>query len=456
MLKNILVVSLSLLMLGGCKQKGKAFIEEQYWGTWQSSGYGYILDINQGEFELYDIDASFCVKQAASSDEIAQQLNYFQTVSKNKISLGESAKSKRYYFTRINNLPQRCQESIDNTPEIVLEQFSTIMDEHYAFFDLYGVKWQQRVDAAKAKVDGNTTDQELLNVLSDMLKGMTDAHLYINATVNGESEHIGYGDSKVLNPALDHAFAQQNTIKSRKEFGRHWYKDTLSKIDDLLSSETKYAANNQIIWGSVNNIGYIKLRNMVGFIDEGSITDEVEAVNEAMTEILAQLANKSSIVIDLTTNSGGSDEIGRAVVNHFTDKKLKLYSHSTQGSPETPQTFYSEPRENAFLGKVVLYTSDHSVSAAETFTIAMKALPNVTHVGTTTRGALSDILDKTLINGWDVGLSNMRYLDANGKLWEAIGLLPDIELNVFSDEDIFNSHKKSTQKLFAMIEAGKI
>ncbi len=456
MLKKLFSLSLILLLLSGCKETQLLSVEQAYWGTWESSGYGYIVDIVDGEFALYDIDSKYCVKQAASSKEIAQLLTHFEAVSNTKIGLGQSANSKLYYFNRLDKLPSRCHQIIENSPAVVVDQFATMMQEHYAFFDVYGVNWETRVEQAKLKIRPQTSDRELFEILSEMMVGLNDGHLYINATLDGELEQISYGDSKVLKPALDRAFSQQSKIKTRSEFGKAWYKGTLGKVDELLNGEANYSANNLILWGSVNNIGYIKLRNMFGFSEDGSLSNEIEAVNKAMVNILSEIGNKPNIVIDLTTNSGGHDEVGRAIANFFTDKKLKLYSHSTLGSTEAPQEYFTNPSSAPYLGKVIVYTSDHTVSAAETFTMAMKALPNVTHVGTTTRGALSDILDKTLVNGWEVGLSNMTYLDSNDKLWEGIGVIPEIKLEVFNNEDILTSHLVATQQLFKMIETGQL
>jgi C-terminal processing protease CtpA/Prc len=68
------------------------------------------------------------------------------------------------------------------------------------------------------------------------------------------------------------------------------------------------------------------------------------------------------------------------------------------------------------------------VSAAEIFSLAMMALPNVTRVGTPTYGILSDSLEKQLPNGWSLGLSNEVYVAADGNLYEGRGIPPNIEV----------------------------
>lgn len=64
----------------------------------------------------------------------------------------------------------------------------------------------------------------------------------------------------------------------------------------------------------------------------------------------------------------------------------------------------------------------------------MKDLPNVKIIGTSSQGALSDILTKKLPNGWSLDLSNMRFYDKNMVCYENIGIPVDVEVqNTLTD-----------------------
>jgi C-terminal processing protease CtpA/Prc len=63
--------------------------------------------------------------------------------------------------------------------------------------------------------------------------------------------------------------------------------------------------------------------------------------------------------------------------------------------------------------------------------MAMKACPKLTTLGETTLGILSDNLYKRLPNGWEISLSNEVYEAPNGRVYEAIGIAPDVEALVF-------------------------
>ncbi len=81
--------------------------------------------------------------------------------------------------------------------------------------------------------------------------------------------------------------------------------------------------------------------------------------------------------------------------------------------------------------------------------LSLRALPQVTHVGEPTRGALSDALEKRLPNGWVVQLSNETYLDAEGRHWEGRGIMPDRAITVFAQEAPVESHARVVAALAA-------
>ena len=68
------------------------------------------------------------------------------------------------------------------------------------------------------------------------------------------------------------------------------------------------------------------------------------------------------------------------------------------------------------------------------------ALTNITTIGEPTAGAFSNMLQKTLPNGWTFAFSNERYFAAySGQNYEGKGIPPDIEL--FQDKAAFAQGK---------------
>ena len=84
----------------------------------------------------------------------------------------------------------------------------------------------------------------------------------------------------------------------------------------------------------------------------------------------------------------------------------------------------------------MLLTGVLSISAAETFTQAlMHRTPKVTRVGENTQGVFSDVLVRSLPNGWRFGLPNERFI-TDGKTWDGPGIPPDVEVPVFAKADL--------------------
>jgi carboxyl-terminal processing protease len=160
-------------------------------------------------------------------------------------------------------------------------------------------------------------------------------------------------------------------------------------------------------------------------------------VDKAMKSAKALFADARAIIVDVSLNDGGHDMIARRIAGHFAaERTIAYYKYPGDAGTVERQPIHVEPLGDApFKGPVFLITGQLTVSAAEIFVLAMRALPNVTQIGGTTDGSLSDILTKPLPNGWSLTLSNEVYLDADGVGWEGRGIPPDIEAEVAYDAD---------------------
>jgi C-terminal processing protease CtpA/Prc len=90
-----------------------------------------------------------------------------------------------------------------------------------------------------------------------------------------------------------------------------------------------------------------------------------------------------------------------------------------------------------FKGKVALLIGPDTVSAGETFTMALMGRePHVVRIGLNTQGVFSDVLHRSLPNGWYFELPNEVYYTADGTAFDAIGVPPDIQVSFFTPEDL--------------------
>ena len=462
--QKINIAILWLFLLTGCGSSepklpdSDSFNLRDFKGNWHSLEYGYFLSINDHGMVMFDIINNLCIKKPISSQEIASELTHYKKLNETTMEVSPIKGARRYTFQRLSDdAIDKCKKVLDKSPIATFETFANLMKKHYAFFDLYHVNWDVVVQQHRTNISQETSDASLYNTLSSMLVDINDAHLNLQAELKGTTEIYRNGNSPYLRPALDKAFQNQTQFDNAKEFRANWYQTYKNNIKtQLLPQQDNNDFDELIIWGNIGDIGYINILRMIGFSETGATKDEVEQAKLAMDHVMSQLKNSSAIIVDVTANGGGEDEVSRMFASYFTEQPVLAYKKQIYNSDLPQQPFYIKPaKKHQFLGPTFLVTSDHTVSAAEIFTLAMRSMKNVIHIGETTRGALSDILDKDLPNGWRLGLSNEIYFDATGKSWESKGIPPQKQIDIFRDKNINNSHIESMKLITNFVENAK-
>ena len=111
-----------------------------------------------------------------------------------------------------------------------------------------------------------------------------------------------------------------------------------------------------------------------------------------------------------------------------------------------------QPAALGFRGPLVLLTSADSVSAAETFTMALlDRRPHVVRLGSNTQGVFSDVLVRKLPKGWTFGLPNEIYLTKDGKAFDGSGVPPDLEVPIFLEEDLASGRDSALDKALELL-----
>jgi hypothetical protein len=294
------------------------------------------------------------------------------------------------------------------TPVSVFDQFVRLFDDNYAFFELRGVDWHSQTQMYRQRITPAISNDELFGVLCEMILLLDDHHVRIS-----QGGKRCYGAREV--PWRNKTGAIEGFIERKylRDGGTRRGAITFGAIDDAT--------------------GYIDIHHMVGCVTWFGMPRRTA---KELDEALATMKNARKIIIDVRFNSGGYEACGLGFASRFVGKKRLVYSKDTyyKGAYGSHQDLFISPQGNVNnKARVIVLTSRATVSAAETFVMAMMALPQVTTLGEFTGGIHSDIYMKKLSNGWQIGLSNQKYVLPDGKVYEKIGLPPKIPMTFKGD-----------------------
>lgn len=298
------------------------------------------------------------------------------------------------------------EDEYDDTPQGNFEALWKIIDEHYCFLDYkqheYGLDWQQIYNKYRVRVQGQLTDLQLFEVLTQMLGELRDGHVNLSTSY---------------------------------DYGRYWswFENYPANVSDTLLRRymgTDYKIASGLRYRILDdNIGYIRYESFSSPIGEGNIDEAL------MYMMLCQ-----GLIIDIRGNGGGDLTYAELLAARFCkEKTLVGYTQHKTGKGHSdfsslePQ--YIEPSGNIRWTKpVVVLTNRQVFSAANEFTMYMKAMPMVKVVGDHTGGGAGMPFSSSLPNGWVVRFSAIPTYDAQRQSTE-FGIDPDYYVSL-SDEDV--------------------
>lgn len=424
-------------------------------GVWASDGYGMLAEIQNGRVMSYQYAGDVCIPESRRPQRLSSLLDGAELSLSQDGSTMVLSPEHAFHPMRVNRLaglPLACTTPPQDTPEGNFEAFATFFRENYGFFDLYGVDWDARVASARTELRPDMTDAELFSLFARLMAPLQDGHLKLSG---------GTGRQRMRykpNPGVTHErleeLAEERGVSAEgivDEFRRTFWEDGVGTT--VLAGAGVEAGNGRIQYGVIDgDVGYIALFTVAGYRrNRPDVDRDMAAINDVMEDALRsfQEANVRSVIVDLSMNFGGFDVVALEIAGRFADAPhhaITKYPVDADTPIRTDITVYPSTGTR-FLGPVTVLTSDVTVSAAEILTLALRSLPNVTHAGETTRGAMSDVLDRTLPNGWELSLSNEVYLDHTGRSWEGRGIQPERAMVVFSASDPIASHAATVLEL---------
>lgn len=159
-------------------------------------------------------------------------------------------------------------------------------------------------------------------------------------------------------------------------------------------------------------------------------------------DLLPQIAKARGLVLDVRSNSGGSTDVGSAIIAYLIDKPIKgshwktrqyMPAYRAWGKPEKWQEgdhSAIEPKGgNPFLGPVVVLTGPNTFSAAEDFVVALHASRRARIVGERTGGSTGQPLTMELQGDGGARICTKWDSYPDGRDFVGVGVLPDVEVH---------------------------
>ena len=411
-------------------------------GIWKSHGSGWILHIqDSSSYQLYDITTISCLpRRGAALSELSSSLE----LSEDTLLLRKGLNT--YKFFRVSELPLLCESSDTDATDLLynFDVFSETVKNHYAFLELNNIDWLKLSEKQRTILETNPTELELYLIIEEALKILKDNHAYLEASSDfyekfeAELEALEEKETDTLPEYGDFVIANLVT--------KHFLQEDLTKDSWLIK------------WGKMtDHIGFVQIKAMwlfadlnmsdslideMGYVDayvhkfyrmneSDYISMEKEAVRKLMDQVMADIGDMDSIILDVRFNGGGQDAVGHEILSRFNSSDRITFSRKLKNGDEyiLAETVHLEPRRGAFNRPVFVLVSPQTGSAAESFSMYAAQVGNIKLIGSRTTGALSTALEKTLPNGWVFSISDEVWLDHDGQSYENVGIPVDIELN---------------------------
>jgi carboxyl-terminal processing protease len=292
-------------------------------------------------------------------------------------------------------------DEVPNDPVSNFDYLWNDFDLLYGQFIVRNINWDSLYGIYRPQVHESMSDEEFYQVVTGLLSHLNDNHVSLYPTTPDLNEY----NSGILG--------------------------SLNECNDFKLSVVKNNYLDEFIEYS-DEIAYGKFPGNIGYIHFHAFNKSIGYWSKAMDKILDYLKDTKGTIVDIRIHSGGDDRISKYIAGRFATSKrlfmtIRLRNGSEHDNFTTPLKMYVEPEKGyRYTKPLVLLTDRFSVSAAETFTLAMHTLDSITQIGDTTSGAFSDMILRELPNGWGYSVSIGEWKDKDNRSWEGIGIAPDI------------------------------
>lgn len=413
-------------------------------GVWTTTGYGQVFSISGDQLQRYEITGISCQKSVAAVRAGASPASVRFTGSTinhdtgvtdafvfrpgrhpDQLVLHVDGSATNIELERSPTLPPACLQPQPSDPLTNFDIFARTFAEHYPFFAQHRVDWPAATAAHRASIGPTTDRQTLFAQMRDLLAPLEDAHVAIEAPDLG----LDYGGWRPPAPR-----AETMPLRALTIIEKHF-----------LTTPLAWHCNRQIAFGMLpDGIGYLLITSFENYDKNADSGAQTAALDAALDEIFATAGDLKGLVIDIRLNGGGTEILGLTIAARLTARPYLASNKIFRIDPADPAKF-SPPQpimvtpssRPGYYGPIALLLGHDSVSAAETFAMALQGREDKpTFIGENTQGVFSDVMLRHLPNGWRIGVPNEIYLNERGQNYDIAGVPPDIHVPLFTEADL--------------------
>lgn len=414
-------------------------------GVWRTDGYGWVIQVSGGHARTYETTSLSCLPEqdlpqvGPPGTDGATGFGKHNSAEETLHRTGPQSGELRLLGTAadidlvaIPAVPPECLKPTPNDPPTNFDVFWANFRDNYNSTVRKHVDWTALRNTYRPQVTAATTPDQLYQIFLDMVQPLGDAHIQIDRKHGDSYEGYRSGTRYTDDPGGVHD------------------KDAIKSIDQHLTVDL-HAANLRK-WGGdaltyadlPDGRGYLRITD---FEDWDTEPDNYLGRQALLDQVLDQVFSDDHVkawrglVIDISYNDGGDDQLGLSIAGRMTDRPYTAYTKLARTDPNDP-TKYGRPRvvtvqptpgRPHYTGPVRLITSDVTISAGETFAEALMArTPPASRYGMATQGVFADNMDRKLPNGWTITVGNEDYLAPDGHNYEDTGIPPTTDVPLFT------------------------
>ncbi|QQE10494.1 Ig-like domain-containing protein [Planctomycetota bacterium] len=278
-----------------------------------------------------------------------------------------------------------------------------LMETQYSYRDRMGIKWAEMCESMAGEVTAARPAELLVEKMRWLLSHARDMHLGIAYEGKRSGTSISYPKhNSNVNWVLSQLSEQENHARK------------------VISAKTP------------DGFGYIWV---------GSLSGNLSATENGFYEALRRFKDAPGVILDLRSNGGGDEILGRKIAGCFIKGQL-AYAKNISVNPESETGFsdvhtrYLNQNDSgpAFDGKVAVLIGGRCVSSCEALVLMMKAAPNATLIGDRTRGSSGNPQRHDVIDGIQVSLPSWQAMTMDEVCFEGEGIEPDVWVRAEADE----------------------